>query len=128
MTGLKLWISVLALTSFASGIPAGIVIAQRMNPRATRPGPFQDYEALLNQKFELSPERRYALNQVMGLYARDVEAVRQRYLARAGSAMQKELEDVGLRYAERIRNDVLPADQRAVFDELARATPYDSKR
>ncbi len=128
MNNLRVWIAVLAVTCFAGGTAAGLVIAQRVNPRPVRPGPFEDYESLLAKTFDLSPERRFALSQVMGLYARDIESVRERYLSQAGSAMQKELEDVGLRYADRIRNDVLPASQRSAFDELAKGSLYTSQR
>ncbi|MCE9594028.1 MAG: hypothetical protein K8S98_07540 [Planctomycetes bacterium] len=124
MNRLHLWIGVLALTCFAVGLAAGLVIQRRLAPHPTRPGQFADYEHLLSETFDLSADRRRYLAQAMDAYARDIDAVRTRYLAKAGADMQRELEQVGLRYADLIRNDVLPASRRQAFDEVSQATLY----
>lgn len=124
MHRLHLWIGVLALTCFAVGLAAGFVIDRRLAPPTSRPGPFEDYERLLAQTFDLSKERRAYLSQAMDAYAREIDAIRLRYLAQAGSEMQRELEQVGLRYADLIRNDVLPVSQRPNFDQAAQATLF----
>lgn len=123
MQRLHLWIGVLALTCFGVGLAAGLVVERRLAPRTT-PGPFEDYERLLAQTFDLSADRRAYLSQAMDAYAREIDAIRRRYLAQAGSEMQRELEQLGLRYADLIRNDVLPVSQRPKFDEAARATLF----
>lgn len=127
MNSLRLWIGVLALVAFGAGVATGLLASVRLNPRQVRPGAFADYQALLEQTFDLSPERAQALSQVMGLYARDIESVRERYLAKAGSEMEKELVQVGLRYRDQIRNHVLPSDQRDRFDRLAEEGPVPNR-
>ncbi|MBI5434970.1 MAG: hypothetical protein HZA52_19205 [Planctomycetes bacterium] len=124
MQRLHLWIGVLALTCSALGLAAGLVIERRLAPPPTPPGPFEDYERLVAQTFDLSGDRRAYLSQAMDAYARDIDAIRRRYLAKAGADMQRELEQVGLRYAQLIRDDVLPASQRQAFDEVSQATLY----
>jgi hypothetical protein len=127
MNNLRLWIGVLALVAFGAGVATGLLTSVRLNPRQVRPGPFADYQLLLQQTFDLSPARAQALSQVMGLYARDVESVRERYLAKAGSDMQKELERYGLQYRDQIRNHVLPPDQRERFDRLSEEGPLPNR-
>jgi hypothetical protein len=126
MSRLHLWIGVLATTCFAVGLATGLFVERRLAPRTARPGPFEDYERLLVDTFDLSAARRDLLAQALDAYSRDIEAIRRRYLAQAGTEMQRELEQVGLRYADLIRNDVLPASQRPAFDQAAEAALFPS--
>lgn len=123
MNDLRVWIVALALTAFGVGVAAGLLLAEKRNPRSLQPVPFSDYQQLLTSTFSLPPSRRQALAQVMGLYAREIETMRQRYLAKAGSDMERELVDKGLRYRDLIRNHVLPPAQRERFDRLTEGVP-----
>lgn len=123
MNDLRAWIVALALTAFGVGVATGLLLAEKRNPRSSEPVPFSNYQQLLTSSFSLPPPRRQALSQVMGLYEREVEIVRQRYLAKAGSDMERDLVDIGLRYRDLIRNHVLPPAQRERFDRLTEGTP-----
>ena len=57
MSSTRLWILVLALTSFLAGSAAGLLLGRRLAPPAVERGPFSDYAALLVTRFDLEPER-----------------------------------------------------------------------
>ena len=79
MRRLHLWIGVLALTCSALGLAAGLVIERRLAPPPTPPGPFEDYERLVAQTFDLSGERRKELAKVAAGMAEQAKvSVRQR--------------------------------------------------
>jgi hypothetical protein len=123
VTGLRLWILVLSATCFAAGLGAGVLAgearAARRAPAVRLSAPGADYLALLDARFELSAERLELCAQLLERYAEEVEEIRQRALSQSIASVEGELARVGLRYRDAIRNHVLPADQRARFDELA---------
>lgn len=118
---LRLWIAVLALSCFGTGVAVGALLIGS-GTRAGIPaadGPFEDYARLLGARFDLSQERRELLAVVLEEYRADMEAIRGRHMAELTSAMEPELRELGLRYRALVRDKVLPKDGRGEFDRLA---------
>jgi hypothetical protein len=118
VNSLRLWIVILATVSAAAGFAGGLLLHAALTPQPK--GPFADYERLMDERFELSPERARLFHTVLASYNQEREAVKDRFLAESMSAMEPELRHVGLKYRDLIRNSVLPPDRREEFDRLAR--------
>lgn len=119
MTSLRLWILVLALVSAAGGFAAGLLVyGSRHAPEAPE-RPFQDYERLLVERFDLSPERQRLFQALLAGYNDELEAVKDRWVADSMSQMEPELSRIARTYRDRIRNRVLPEDRRAEFDLMS---------
>jgi len=116
---LRVWVVVLALTSFAAG--AGVGVWSTASRLAGEPphSTFADYEQLLAQRFELSPERRKLLTQVLESYEQDIREIQDRRSAELMSSMEPELAERGRYYRSLIQDNVLPERQRAEFAQLA---------
>jgi hypothetical protein len=56
---------------------------------------------------------------VLAGYNDELEAVKDRWVAESMSQMEPELSRIAKTYRERIRNHVLPEDQRAEFDRMS---------
>lgn len=123
MSSTRLWILVLALTSFLAGSAAGLLLGRRLAPPAVERGPFSDYAALLVARFDLEPERALRLRAVLELYHRDLEELKSRHVAEA----EPDLIRLGEACRQRIRDYVLPPESQAAFDvEAAAPSPDDS--
>ena len=117
MTRLRVWIVTLMGVSFLAGVPAGMLVAERTAPPPVDPGPFAPYAALLGEEFELSPERRRALRVILLDYQRSLDEIRSRQLDR----FEDEVVRAGRLCRERIRDVLLPEDQRERFDRMSAA-------
>lgn len=120
MHNVRLWVVLLALTSFLGGLTAGMTVARPARAAAPLDEPFADYRLALKQQFELDPERDRLFGELLRNYQRDLDASRERVLAASRSQLEPELAELGLRYRGLIRDHVLPPDRRAEFDQLAR--------
>lgn len=123
MSHLRLWILLLAATCFGAGLASGMLWSARTLPEPPG-GAYEDYRRLFVARFELSPERAALFDELLLHYQDEVEAVRRRALEDSLSGIQPDLERLGLRYRDLIRDHVLPADRRAQFDELAEGAPW----
>jgi hypothetical protein len=112
MSSPRLWILLLALTSFLAGSAGGLLAGTRLAPPVIERGPFADYATLLVSRFDLPPDRERRLRAVLELYHRDLEELKSRHVAEA----EPELIRLGEVCRQRIRDYVLPAGQQAVFD------------
>ncbi len=119
MNDLRVWVGVLALTTFAAGVGVGVLFTARAYRAEAPAGPFAEYEALLGERFELSSERRKLLHSVLDAYRRDLEELRGRGEAESMKAMEPELRERGRYYRNLIQDKVLPETQRAEFERLA---------
>ncbi len=126
MNDLRLWSLVLALVSGCAGLAGGLLLAERTQTPAAEAGSFGDYERLLVAEFELDERRSRALAELLRHYRRDIEEVERRHLATYRSALEPELTRLGQRYANLIRNHVLPESRRERYDELAAGLPLNS--
>ena len=117
MSDLRLWVTLLAAVSALAGLAGGMLLAEGGKP-AAHSGPFADYERLFLSEFQLDAERAELLHQVLRNYHREIENAKQRHIDAYISAMEPELRRCALRYRDLVRNHVLPADQRARYDEL----------
>lgn len=123
MSSTRLWILLLALTSFLAGSAGGLLAGTRLAPPAPERGPFSDYAALLVARFDLEPDRERRLRAVLELYHRDLEELKSRHVAEA----EPELIRLGEACRQRIRDYVLPSEQQAAFDaEADPRSPGDS--
>jgi hypothetical protein len=122
VSSVRLWILLLAGTCFAAGLGAGVLVgesrAAQGGPRAGPGDHSADYRALFEGTFELSPQRRELVAELLRRYDEEVEEIRQRALARSIAEVEDELARVGLRYRDAIRNHVLPPPERERFDRL----------
>ncbi|MBL8861947.1 MAG: hypothetical protein JNK02_08030 [Planctomycetes bacterium] len=121
MSGLRAWILVLAVASFAAGAGSGVLAARTLAPRESLPhsGTFAEYEALFARTFELTPERREALRAVLASYEADIARIKDRRMADYMSSIEPELRERGRFYRELVRDRVLPEARRAEFDRMA---------
>lgn len=124
MDRLRLWIASLALVCFLAGGAGGLLVARGSRPGGGALGPFEDYRRMFAAHFDLSPERARLMGELLRNYHKDIEDVRQRALEASMSDLEPDLNRLGLRYRDLIRNHVLPEDQRAEFDRLAAASPW----
>jgi hypothetical protein len=116
MTGnLRVWIALLVVTSFLAGLAGGTLLGLRIGPEPAERGPFADYEGLLQQRFELSPERSRGLHAVLDQYQRQIENLKNRNAA----ALEPELARLGLTFRTVVRDTVLPPDRREEFQRLS---------
>lgn len=125
MNNLRLWVAILALTSFGAGVGAGSFLSAQTH-RAVDSQPFDDYHRRFVEQFELSPKRSKALEQLLTLYTKDVDDLQQEHLSRSMAQMQDDMTRLGREYHDYIRNSVLPAHQRDEFDARALAQPWTS--
>lgn len=123
MTNLRLWVLLLALTSFLVGAATGPWVARWLFPsaRAAEQGPFEQYERALVETFQLGPERRAPLHAILEEYRHDLERIKDRHMADYMTSMEPDLSKLGRAYRETIRDKVLPEHQRAEFDRFALA-------
>lgn len=122
MTNLRLWILLLALTAFGAGVGLGWAASNRTHAaaeRARNPGPFDGFQRQFETVFRPSEERSRLLGELLANYQREIEVLEQAQLESARAALERELEKLALTYRDRIRNSVLPPDQRAEYDRLA---------
>lgn len=124
MKSVRIWILILAATSFLTGTAAGLLLAPGTRGEADRGHPFADYEQMFLDAFELDPVRRQALRQILVAYADELEDVRQRHLSAYMSSMEEELEALGRRCEGTIRDHLLVGSARDRFEECALGRPY----
>lgn len=117
MNDTRLWIAVVAFTAFLAGAAAGVFFGRT---RALEPtsgwGAYADW---LGDEFDLEPERRNRLVDVLAQYAEELKDRRLVYEARIQAQFEPELRELAAEYQGYIRNVVLPPSQRARYDELS---------
>lgn len=125
MKDLRGWITVLAVACLAAGAGAGVLVGRSLAPpaRTDRIGAFPDYERLMVQTFELSPERREALSAILSSYEKELAGIKDRHMADYMSSIEPELRERGRFYRDLVRDQVLPAERRAEFDRLSLGFP-----
>ena len=74
MSSERLWIVLLALTSFFAGLAGGLLVSIYRFPAPTT-GSFSEYERRLTEEFGLTPERAQRLHQILSSYDADLEAL-----------------------------------------------------
>ncbi len=118
MTSIRLWIALLALTSFFAGMAGGILLAK---PRGghLETSPFAAYEARLTESFGLDEARMRWLRLALEEYDSELEALKSRGVA----SLEDELVQAGRRCHERIRLYVVPEASREEFDRFAAGVP-----
>lgn len=119
MNDLRLWITVLALTAFAAGAGVGVWGTARSLREPPARGTFADYETLLAERFQLSPERRKHLHHLLEAYEKDLQEIQERRAADLLASMEPDLIERGRYYRNLIHDKVLPEHQRAEFRHLA---------
>ena len=113
----RLWTLLLVITTFLSGLAAGLLLAPRVLGPAEPPGPFAAYQAELVRAFDLRPKEARGLRAVLDNYHREIEQLKSRQL----EPVQDELARLGLECRDRIRTHVLPPNRRGDFDLMSRA-------
>ena len=124
MNRLRLWIASLAATSFLAGGAGGLLLGGTGRAEIRGAEPFEDYQRMFLARFDLSPERTWLFSELIRNYDRDIEDLRQTALENSMAELTPELNRLGNRYRDMIRNNVLPEDQRPEFDRLALATAW----
>ena len=57
MNNVRLWVVLLALTSFLAGLSSGLFVAAREREPQRSQGPFDDYRTAFVERFQLDPRR-----------------------------------------------------------------------
>jgi hypothetical protein len=118
MNNVRLWIVVLALTCFAAGVATGLFSANPRSEPAPAGGPFEDYRAAFVERFELEGKRAELFAQLLREYHEELDTARANVLAKSRSELEPQLEQIGIRYQQAIRDHVLPSERRAEFEAL----------
>lgn len=123
MKDLRLWIIVLAASFFLAGTATGLLMGERRRGEERSTKPFADYVDLLTDHFQLEPKRRALLEEIMRIYAEDIEKTQRLHEEALAPQLVEDLELYGKRCRERIRNQLLDADERAEYHSLALGSP-----
>ena len=75
MKGVRVWILVLAVTTFVCGVASGTILSERGRLGDEPDFMLGEYERRFVAQFELSPERERALHVFLEEYAREVERI-----------------------------------------------------
>ena len=105
MSSERLWVVVLAVTSFLAGAAASLFLTLQRAP-VQDPGPFAHYEARLVEEYEIGDEERRKLRQILEVFHDEVELLKARQLAEYEAEMAKAGEDC----FTRIHDWVIPAE------------------
>lgn len=122
MTNLRLWIFLLACSAFGAGLGVGWYTSNRVQARLEQnrnAGPFEGFQREFVRTFKVSVERERLLGELLANYQCEIDGLEQAQLERGRADLEKNLEGLALNYRERIRNSVLPPDQRPEYDRLA---------
>jgi hypothetical protein len=119
VNGPRTWITVLAGTSFLTGLAAGLLFSAVQAEEPGSQGEFAGYQDRLVEQFELSAERSDLLGVVLANYEQDLVRVQDHQNARSMKTMEPELRDLGKRYWGVIRESVIPLNSRGEFDRFA---------
>lgn len=120
LNSVRVWVVLLALTSFAAGVGAGLYLARPSAPQPGTAEAFEAYRSAFSREFQLDAERSRLFGELLRNYQRDLDAARERVLAASRSELEPELAELGQRYRQWIRDHVLPPEQRATFDARVR--------
>ena len=113
----RVWIAILALTSFLSGSAGGFLYSLHQNPEE-RPGAYSAYEERLVSTFQIDEERALWLRGILDRYDEEIEDLKARHVR----DLEPELVALGETCRKRIRSWVIPTDRLDEFDRLARGT------
>jgi hypothetical protein len=119
VTSLRLWIVLLAMTSFLGGLASGLLAGELRHRGLPARGGFDDYRELLAEGLALDPQRERLLRELLRNYDKDVQRVRDRHSTEILAAAEPELRELGERYRNLIRNRLLDPERREAFDRLA---------
>lgn len=118
MSSERFWVLVLAVTAFAAGLAAGVLVAVRRMPAAdTRP--FAAYEARMTDAFDLDEKRVANLRWILASYHDEIEALKERRV----TELDHELVEIGRDHRALIRTQVVPEHHRQEFDLWAGGLP-----
>ncbi|HJM55922.1 MAG: hypothetical protein CMJ98_08860 [Planctomycetes bacterium] len=121
------WIVLLCCVTFLGGAGAGVIFSRSTTAEAPE-GPFSGYATLLNDEFQLSPERRAHLEVILREYDADIRQVSVVHRATYHELLQSDLRPIGIEYNGYIRDKVLRPEQRARFDDLTQGIPFTSEQ
>jgi len=120
MSGVRLWIGLLALCCFAAGLGAGVLVSESRAGEVPRGlEPMGDYRAAVVERFGLEPARERLFGEVLRNYQQSIDETRERLLAEHRPELERELAEIGARYQAYIRDHVIPPARRAEFDALS---------
>ena len=122
MNDARVWILTLATVSFFAGIAGGMMISKQGMEQNS--GPMADYGQRFVERFELDPQRARLLRRILHVYEQEVAQVEHEHLAAYRSAMEPDLNELGSRYGHLVRDKVLPASKRPLFDQLSVGLPF----
>ena len=111
MSSERLWVLLLAATTFCAGLAAGVLLSARVHSaRAERP--FDAYEAQMTAAFDLDEEQVRNLRYILQDYQEQIEALKESNIA----ALDPKLVKIGRDHRELIRTWVVPEHHRQQFD------------
>jgi hypothetical protein len=121
----RLWIIALACMSFLAGTAAG-VLGVRTGAGDLDRGRFAAYGDWVIDEFDLSRERAGHLRVILREFDSKISKVERSHRAEYYAGLESELRPIGIEYNRYVRDKVLPPEQRAEFDALARGPRFSS--
>ena len=123
MSSARLWIVALAVVCFLAGTAAG-VLGVRAGASDFDRGRFAAYGDWVIDEFDLSPERAGHLRVILREFDSKISKIERSHRAEYYASLEPELRPIGIEYNHYVRDKVLPPDQRADFDALARGPRF----
>ena len=123
MNSVRLWVSLASIVWFVSGISLGLLGSEIWRKDPPELGAIEHYTERMVEEFEIEPERATLFRLLMKGYQEEKDRIKAQHMAAQRTAMEPELEKLGARYTQLIRDKVLPESKRAKFDALCLGTP-----
>ena len=112
----RLWVLLLAFTTFCAGVAAGVLLSLRHpvfgDDHGAMQYPFSSYEQRMIDTFDLDDEQVRNLRWILRDYQEKIEALKESNIA----ALDGELVKIGREHRELIRAKVVPEHQLQQFD------------
>ena len=123
MNSPRLWILILALVSFLAGVAAGLVGGEYAHRDPVGERATGDFERRFSQEFDLDPEGRRLLGDLLASYHSEIGSIQLshevRQAAEAHAQMEPRLREAGVRFRDDVRDMLLLTEaQRLEFDRL----------
>ncbi|HED66631.1 MAG TPA: hypothetical protein ENJ09_13875 [Planctomycetes bacterium] len=128
MNSERFWILVLTATAFLAGAAGGFLFAIEAFPQGSS-GPFASYRDRLAERYDLPPESRRRLAQILEVYDEEIERLKARQLESFDGELVKAGEDCLSRIEGHILAPILTPDELAAFRrECGLGVPRSSSR
>jgi len=117
---LRVWIALSSAVFFLAGVAVGVLAAHHYESPSRPSRLMEGYEQRMIREFELDDVRAEVLRRELEDYVREVENLK----ARSAASLREQAAEIGQRYYETVRNQIIPPRLRQRFDQLTDGRIY----